>query len=723
MRLVPVVRIEELADLLGMDDPAVRQLVENAKRFPESRESAEAILLAMCDAAGIDLTAEPAFGSPDELPAQGQVLGTVVRPGRAARAYMHPVSELSGHTGIFGTTGSGKSSLVGHLCEYWMREALGVIILDVADEYGWLTRLFGPDRLLVLSARRFPLALFGQPPGTHVAAMAWLSRVVGALRECWYLRDGSCNLLLKTVGDMYAERGLLTGSEGSLTVTDVFQALVSRKFSAQSRHAGYLETLVNRFQGLALSFPGMNALRGVPPGEVLGRSLLVRMADLSVGEIEVFSTVFVSWLTAFLEGELRAETTAVLVMEEAHLLASRQKMARFDLGEPLAVRTLRTARKFGLAVVVVDQVPSELPAAVLGNTQSRIVFRLTNYPCIRAVAYSMGLDRDQEAALAGLPRRRAVVQAGSLAKPFLMEVVEIPPRERPSPEELDERERESLVLLDHQMPEGDAQPVIVGPRPGARPAKENSELGGDLHRVLVRICEFPYELITERCEALALERAREFRARQALERLGLVELGDTIGARSQLFVPTSKGREWAERLRLPIHRYKSGIGHESILRRVRQSLGDALPEMRFVSEGEGLGVGSVQPDLVAQVPGTGDGERRTVAIQVACSNKPRYEAAKALELARIPFVDAVVVVARSKAVRDAVVRAVGRLAHPGSGHDESGQGSEEGADRAELDRVSDEGEARKIGVIDIETCLEPGYRWRELVVGEAREGA
>ncbi len=694
--------LEELAALIGTKDPRVRRLVENAKRYPRARESAERLLLAMCRRQGIDLGEEPVFDVPAELSEEGILLGDVLRGDHPAGKYRHPLSELGGHIGVFGTTGSGKTSLVAHLCEHWMRAGLRVIILDVAGEYGWLAGLFPADELLLLNARTFPLALFENPPGSCLDDLARLSQVVGVLREGLYLRDGSCNLLLKTVGDLYRERGVLDGSRDYPLAADVFQALITRKFSAQSRHAGYLETLVNRFHGLLQSFPGMNAKRSAVPAELLRRSAVISLADLSPGEIEVFTGLLLSYVACSIEGSLQRETSLVMVLEEAHLEVSRQKMQRFDLGEPIAVRSLRTARKYGLGLVVVDQVPSELPAAVLGNLGTRIVFRLTNHPCVRAVAYSMGLDRAQETALAELPRRRAVVQTASIPTPFLLQVLELRPREYPSRGELEQRRRESLELLDYEMPAEDVRTVLLGKAGPAKPAASETEIRGRMHKVLARICEFPCELIPERCEVLGMERAEEYRARQALEKLGLIELGDKVGARWQLYVPTAKGVAWAERLGVPVRRFKSGVGHEFMVRRVQQALQRSIPQIRFLGEGKGIGIGRVQPDLLAAVRWADGAGPLTVAVQVSSTNTARYEADRGLELAGIEYVDRVIIVARNKGARAAVVRALDDAAAGRTAQEDSENGAGRGA-------------RGKIAVLDFDTCLAPGFDWVALL--------
>ena len=78
---------------------------------------------------------------------------------------------------------------------------------------------------------------------------------------------------------------------------------MTNKFSVQSRHAGYLETLVNRFQGLLQSFPGMNAKQSVIPEQVLSKSLIIRMGDLSPSETDEFTSMFLAWMMACREAK------------------------------------------------------------------------------------------------------------------------------------------------------------------------------------------------------------------------------------------------------------------------------------------------------------------------------------------------------------------------------------------------------------------------------------
>lgn len=302
--MVSILMIQDLAELVGRDDPEVTVLVENARMFLRSRDSAYRILLGLAKSKGLNLGKELAFGLPTDLPGEGLKIGDIMIGDSAHGECRISKGELPGNVGVFGGAGTGKSSVAGHLCEGWFEDGPKVIILDVADEYGWLIHRYPVEKLMVIKARHFPLGIFVNPSGSCLSEMAYLSQIVGVLRESLYLRDGSCNLLLKIVGGMYRERGVLDGTRDYPTVVEVFEKLITNKFSVQSRHAGFLETLVNRFHGLIQSFPGMNAKRSLAPEEVTRRNLIVRMADMSPSDIEIFTGVFLCWLMAYRGGKL-----------------------------------------------------------------------------------------------------------------------------------------------------------------------------------------------------------------------------------------------------------------------------------------------------------------------------------------------------------------------------------------------------------------------------------
>jgi hypothetical protein len=402
-------------------------------------------------------------------------------------------------------------------------------------------------------------------------------------------------------------------------------------------------------------------------------------------------------------------TEVILGVEEAHLLVSRQKMQRYDM-EPRLVRLLRMGRKHGMSCLVIDQIPSDLAWAVQGNLATRIVMRLINDPCVRTIARTMGLDEEQTVMLAELPRRQAIVQTARSPQPFLVRIVEMAEPECAPEEELLERERVSLELLGHCEKEADAVGVLFGE--GRKKDTAVPAIRGDMHGVLARMCEFPWELIDERCEALGLERAREYRARENLLKIGMIALGDRVGSKWQLYVPTDKGREWARAMGIKVPSFKSGVGHERMVRTLRQRLEGAFPGIEFFPPGKSLGISGVQPDLLAGM-GRPEGDSGfRMAIQIGSQNKADYEARKAVELSRIPQVDLVIIVARNKSHRRDIERKLRELLDEGgSAGEAAGEGVQKGSD-SEKSETHLQKPRERIVTLDFETCISPDCNWR-----------
>jgi len=295
--------IHRLADLIGINDD-VSVLVENAERSsnPEVRESAYHMLLLMAAEAGINLATPPIFGVPQNLPSEGKVIGHVLRGDNPVGVYRLPISALPGNVGFYGATKSGKSTLVFYLADFWIENNQSVVCLDFSDEYCPLIRRYPADKLSLLKARTTPINPFENPVGSRLDPLAWASRIIGVFREVFFWRDGACNLALDVLANMYRVRGVLEGSRDYPLPSDVLAEVKSRRYGKDKRTGGYAETIQNRLTGLIISFPGMSARKSLVPEQVLQRSLIIRMADLSPGDIDAFTSVFLAWLTAPLGG-------------------------------------------------------------------------------------------------------------------------------------------------------------------------------------------------------------------------------------------------------------------------------------------------------------------------------------------------------------------------------------------------------------------------------------
>ena len=112
----------------------------------------------------------------------------------------------------------------------------------------------------------------------------------------------------------------------------------------------------------------------------------------------------------------------MLVLEEAHHYLRPMGTGDEAVANSLAYERLaKEGRKFGLALWLSTQRPSEVSPTVLSQCNNWISFRLTSDKDLAAVqAASEWADRREVRRIAGLPRQTAIAFGGSLQMPSLM---------------------------------------------------------------------------------------------------------------------------------------------------------------------------------------------------------------------------------------------------------------------------------------------------------------
>jgi hypothetical protein len=131
----------------------------------------------------------------------------------------------------------------------------------------------------------------------------------------------------------------------------------------------------------------------------------------------------------FRRGQERAVPT-LLVLEEAH-----HYMRPIGSGEEANENSLayerlaKEGRKFGLALWLSTQRPSEISPTVLSQCNNWVTFRLTSEKDLNAVqTASEWADRREVRRIAGLARQTAIVFGGSISMPTMLRAPEAVPR-------------------------------------------------------------------------------------------------------------------------------------------------------------------------------------------------------------------------------------------------------------------------------------------------------
>jgi hypothetical protein len=138
------VKIIQLAQNIGLDDPHVMEALEIYERFPDMAEAVFCALELRAQELGISLADPPKFRVPSNLPGEGILLGHVLRGQTRVELFRLGPSALSAHVLICGETGTGKSWLMGHIVRELIDSGFPVMLFDPEDEYRRLIRLLPP---------------------------------------------------------------------------------------------------------------------------------------------------------------------------------------------------------------------------------------------------------------------------------------------------------------------------------------------------------------------------------------------------------------------------------------------------------------------------------------------------------------------------------------------------------------------------------------------------
>jgi len=430
------------AEILGPARPEIASCLEKAARNPALAEAYLHHFQRLMKKEGYSLADPPAFGrmSEKDRRAKGTPLGHIVGTHEIFRL---PEKAEEQHLILAGQTGTGKS-VTGSIMIRRSIEKGGInLVIDSADDHVHLARFFEPNAFLVIDPKDFKINFLMPPP--RVPARIWRGTLINIMREAFFFRDGTCNELNAVLGNL--ER-----SKPCPSFADLHAAIQRRAYKANSRRAGFIETLLNRVEGLSQSYVA-DALM-CAEGQSLESAMIDRSACFRVGLIsdDLLRSFYVNFLLKWLESYLtfnpdkRGSVKRAIVIEEAHRFCNESLMKRADLREPIIMSFAREIRKCGVALIFMDQLISLLPKQLLGNAATFIIFRLPNPSCIKAISETCALLPEQKARLPELPKRQAVVYSSELDQPYLIETLDFPV-ERLSDAFVQEKMRPALEAL------------------------------------------------------------------------------------------------------------------------------------------------------------------------------------------------------------------------------------------------------------------------------------
>lgn len=302
--------------------------------------------------------------------------------------------DLQGHIGVFGSTGSGKSTTLSIIAERaWVQARIPVIILDWTGEHSQLLKSRG-----VIFKEYNPM--LGEASINPLDLSSDADYLVSVMVKALSLSPPQAYMLLRALEQgkprnlRDLEAIIETLGEESKWDREVKRALL-RKIGMLTRgsYEAFKETR-------ELSIQGINVIRLDYIRNILARKsyALFMLAKI------------------FMERASRLENSKVLIaVDEAHNIFSGEEVAFIE-------QLFSESRKYGMILVIATQSPSSIPNSVLLNTNTKIIHALRSARDKSVIAETLSLSRDYVDILDKLGPGEAIIQSPSNPEPLLVQV-------------------------------------------------------------------------------------------------------------------------------------------------------------------------------------------------------------------------------------------------------------------------------------------------------------
>jgi len=287
------------------------------------------------------------------------------------------------HLSIIGMTGSGKSYLLGLLCEELALRKAAILIIDPHNEYIPLAQTLPKE------ARRM-LYSVGTAAGLNTYTLDVKEISTYDFQHFTGMGPGSTSIVETVIQS-------LRESTPQYTIQDLLNELDVRAKRGQPSEKAAATWARNYIQTLANT--GMIGIREPPIREMVGANQVTVVAMSGVRE-RIQQFVATSILKRVFNARRQREIPPLLlIIEEAHRFAPSGEAG----SSSSIMRTLAAeGRKFGICLVVVSQRPNRLDATVLSQCVTNIVMKIKNPADLSSIRESA--ENVTEDLLSELPR-------------------------------------------------------------------------------------------------------------------------------------------------------------------------------------------------------------------------------------------------------------------------------------------------------------------------------
>lgn len=324
--------------------------------------------------------------------------------------------ELTRHLGIFGSTGTGKTTLSKNILRDLIRSKVPFVVFDWERNYRDLIKENKDIKIFTVGADTVPFFFnyFKMPEG--ITFKEYVKSIIEVFSRAYIGGAGSDSVLLKVFDNIYRQNNLPTTKDALDALTqDMKGKLRGREMLWKQSSLRMLEFLC--YGGTGEMF---NASQFYPIEKLLGEQIIFELGGLSsTNDKRFFIEMFILWYWLYkeIQGIEDEKLKHVFVFEEFHNIVDISKQ------DDLIQKIFRQIRKYGTGLVIIDQTPSLIPTAVFENLYTKITFSLNHKKNVMAIADAMYMDFQDRKCIGMLKTGQAICRLmGRYAYPFLIDI-------------------------------------------------------------------------------------------------------------------------------------------------------------------------------------------------------------------------------------------------------------------------------------------------------------
>lgn len=372
--------------------------------------------------------------------------------GKTHHVHLH---DLTKHTLVVGTTGSGKTTTCLHLLAELSRYQIPFLVIEPVNaehnDYRSLLRLPSlQDTLQIFTlgdeaVAPFRLNPFEIQPG--VTVNEHISAMLTAFKAAIPMWEPLPRLFLKALNRTYYQHGWSAfrkpggnADEPAFPTLYDFYRQLQQVVDHEIEHAGEVRSNIEgasklRIEALLEGSCGriLSARQSLPIETWLERPTILELRHIGDDEDKALMIAFIlmavnEYLDKGRERLAKGQLQHVTLIEEAHrLLAntaaetnSEQSNTKGQAAQAFA-RALAENRKYGEGIVIAEQLPTKLVPDVIGNTGLKIMHRLTSSDDREVMGRAMKFDEFQQEHVVTLRTGQAAVYGLDLDEPVLVQ--------------------------------------------------------------------------------------------------------------------------------------------------------------------------------------------------------------------------------------------------------------------------------------------------------------